>query len=148
MGDGLVYVSTNDGILHALNIADGSEAWQLDWKKMGYSSPLYHTGRVYGAMSDEGKAFCLDAKTGAMIWQAETGAVIYDSSFCIGGPADGSTVFIGNVNGTLNAIHADTGAIAWQYRLPPGHLLGSPTADETGVYVGSMSGDVMKLPIR
>jgi outer membrane protein assembly factor BamB len=148
VGDGKVFVSTNDGILHALNIDDGKEIWNIDWKRMGYSSPLFHEGRVYGGLSDEGKVFCVDADTGEFKWKADTGSVIYDSSFCFGGEKENGTVFIGCVNGTLSALDADSGQIAWQYRLGPGHLLGSPAADEQNVYMGSMSGKVVALPVR
>ena len=148
VGDGKVFVSTNDGILHALQIDDGKEVWHIDWKKMGYSSPLFHEGRVYGALSDEGKVFCVDADTGQFNWQAETGSVIYDSSFCFGGDPQAGNVFIACVNGTLSAINADTGKIDYQYRLGPGHLLGSPAADEQKVYMGSMSGKVVALPVH
>ena len=149
VGNGKVFVSTNDGILHALKIENGDEVWNVDWKKMGYSSPLFHDGRVYGALSDEGKVFCVDADTGDFKWTAETGAVIYDSSFCFGGDkAGGGNVFIGNVNGTLNSINAADGKIEWQYRMGPGHLLGSPAADAEKVYMGSMSGKVIAMPIK
>ncbi len=144
VGDGKVFVSTNDGILHGLKIENGDEVWRVDWKKMGYSSPLYRDGRVYAALSDEGKAFCVDANTGEFKWTAETGAVIYDSSFCFGG----GNVFIANVNGTINSINADSGKIEWQYRMPPGHLLGSPVADDDRVYMGSMNGLMIALPIH
>jgi outer membrane protein assembly factor BamB len=150
VGNGKVFISTNDGILHGLNIKDGGEAWRVDWKKMGYSSPLFHDGKVYCGLSDEGKVFCVDANTGEMKWTAETGSVIYDSSFCFGGGTGekqtGGNVFIACVNGTLSALNADTGKIDWQYRLGPGHLLGSPAADEQKVYMGSMSGKVIALP--
>jgi outer membrane protein assembly factor BamB len=146
VGDGKVFVSTNDGILHALNIADGTEAWRIDWKKMGYSSPLFRDGRVYCALSDEGKVFCVDASTGKFEWTTDTGSVIYDSSFAA--DEKGEHVFIGNVDGTLNCLKASDGKIAWRYRLGPGHLLGSPAADDGKVYMGSMSGTVVAIPIR
>jgi outer membrane protein assembly factor BamB len=111
---------------------------------MGYSSPCYHDGRVYCALSDEGKTFCVDADSGKMIWTAETGSVIYDSSFCFGG----GNVFIGCVNGTASAIRAADGKLMWRYRLGPGHLLASPAADEKLVYFSSMSGDVTALPVN
>jgi outer membrane protein assembly factor BamB len=144
VGAGNVFVSTNDGILHALNIADGTEAWRVDWKKMGYSSPCYHDGRVYCALSDEGKTFCVNADSGEMLWTADTGSVIYDSSFCFGG----GNVFIGCVNGTASAIRAADGKLLWQYRLGPGHLLASPAADDQLVYFSSLSGDVTALPVN
>ncbi len=151
VGNGKVFVSTNDGILHALRIEDGKEAWHIDWKKMGYSSPLFHDGKVYCAMSDEGKVFRADAETGNIDWQGETGSVIYDSSFCVGGkpgPRGAENVFIGNVNGTLNAINARTGKLEYQYALGPGHLLGSPAADTENVYIGNMTGKLIALPVH
>lgn len=144
VGDGLVYVSTNDGILHALRISDGSEAWNVDWKKMGYSSPLFHQGKVYCALSDQGRVFCVDAATGKMDWEAGTGSVIYDSSFCEGN----GMVLIGCVNGVVTALAQPSGVIQWQYKLAPGHLLGSPVADDGHVFVGSMNGNVTALPLR
>jgi outer membrane protein assembly factor BamB len=111
---------------------------------MGYSSPIFHEGRVYAGLADEGKVFSVDAKTGDFKWTASTGSVIYDSSFCFGG----GNVFIGCVNGVFNAINAETGEIDYQHRLGPGHLLGSPIADDKRVYMGSMSGKVIALPLR
>ena len=44
--------------------------------------------------------------------------------------------------------NAADGKLAWQYRMGPGHLLGSPAADAERVYMGSMSGKVIAMPIR
>jgi len=137
-----VYVTSNDGVLHAVQTTTGNIAWEYDGKKLGYAGPLVRGGRVYVPIGEEGKVFCLDGKGGDLLWTADTGSVIYDSS-----PAFAAGhVFVGCVNGTFNAIEADTGKIAWQYRLPPGHLLASPAADERRVYIGNMSGNVLAFP--
>lgn len=141
---GLVYVSTNDGILHAIDIATGEHRWKIDRKKMGYSSPLYHDGVVYGCLSDESKVFAADAKTGEIKWEKETGRVVYDSSFCW---ANG-LVAIGCVDGTLLAFSAETGEKAWEYNVDHGHLLASPAADDNFVYIATMLGRVNAVPIR
>jgi outer membrane protein assembly factor BamB len=165
-GDGKVFISTNDGVLHALKISDGEELWRVDWKRMGYSSPLHVNGKVFAALSDEGKVFCVDADpkiqpattqptTGPssapipvniaeLTWQGETGSVIYDSSFAYGA----GQVYIGSVAGIVSAFDAATGQRVWQYRMGSGHLLGSPVADEERVYMGSMSGKVIALPAK
>ena len=142
VGGKKVFISTNDGILHALDTQTGSELWRIDWKNMGYSSPLYRDGRVYCALSDKGRTFCADAETGKILWEADTGSVIYDSSFAYGG----GNVYIGCVDGTFNAIRADDGKLMWQYRLGPGHVLASPATDDERVYISSMSGKVTALP--
>ncbi|HWP39341.1 MAG TPA: PQQ-binding-like beta-propeller repeat protein, partial [Tepidisphaeraceae bacterium] len=144
VGDGKVFVSTNDGILHAIQVSSGEELWRIDWAKMGYSSPLYDRGRVYCALGDEGKVFCADAATGQILWQNDAGSVIYDSSFCLGG----GNVFIATVSGVVCAFDAQSGARRWQYRLAPGHVLASPVADDQRVYIGSMNGNVTALPVE
>lgn len=146
VGDGKVYVTTNDGVLHALDAKTGHMAWEWwekDKNKLGYSSPLFHNDRIYIAIGDEGRTFCLDAKKGELIWSCDTdGREIYDSSFAFAG----GNVFIGNVSGQFNAIDAQSGKIAWKYRLAPGHLLASPATDEKSVYIATMSGQIVALP--
>ena len=144
VADGLAYVSTNDGILHALRTVDGVEAWQIDRKKMGYSSPLVHDGVVYCCLSDESLVFATDAKTGAIRWEKPTGHVVYDGSFAW---ADGRVV-IPCVDGTLIAYDAGTGDVAWQQRLDHGHLLSTPVADGEHLYAASMLGIVNAIPLR
>jgi outer membrane protein assembly factor BamB len=144
VGDGLVYVTTNDGVLHAFNTQDGSETWSYDGKKLGYSSPLHYDGKVFCAIGDEGKTFAWDAKTGKKLWETSVTQVIYDSSFT----HSSGHLYIGSVNGTLNCLDEATGHLQYQYRLGPGHVFASPTADDTHVYIGSLSGQVTAFPTR
>jgi len=145
VGDGRVYVTTNDGVIHALETKTGHmvwEWWEKDKNKLGYSGPLFRDGKIYIAIGDEGRTFCLDATKGELLWTCDTGSVIYDSSFAFAG----GNVFIGCVSGQFNAIDAATGKMVWQYRLAPGHLLASPATDEKNVYIGTMSGQIVALP--
>ena len=144
VGDGRVFVSTNDGIFHSINIADGTEAWKIDRKNMGYSSPCFHDGKVFFALSDKGDTYFANASTGDLLWQRNVGGVIYDGGFCFGG----GNVFVGCVDGVFNAINATTGEIAWKYSLGPGHLLATGDSDDEHVYIGSMNGKVFALPTR
>jgi outer membrane protein assembly factor BamB len=144
VGNGKVFVSTNDGTFHAINIVDGKEAWKNSQKNMGYSSPCFHDGKVFFALTDGGTTWCANADTGEILWQRDVGSVIYDGGFCFGG----GNVFIGCVSGVFNAIDATTGKIAWQYRLAPGHLLATGAADNNKVYISSMNGIVTALPVN
>ena len=145
VGDGKVYVATNDGVLHAIDARTGKIAWEW-WEKgknrLGYSGPLFHSGRIYLAIGSEGRTFCLEAQTGELVWTCDTGSVIYDSSFTFAA----GKVFIGCVSGQFNAIDAATGKLVWAYRLAPGHLLASPASDESRVFIVSMNGQVIALP--
>jgi outer membrane protein assembly factor BamB len=144
VGDGKVFVTTNDGVLHAFDAATGNVAWKFDGKKVGYSSPCYHDGKVYCAIGDQGHVFCWNATDGKKLWQSQVLGVIYDSSFTFAA----GRVFIGAVEGTFNAIEADTGKVIWSYRLGPGHVFASPAADEQRVYIASLGGRVTALPVK
>ena len=144
VADGLAYVSTNDGILHALRTDDGSEAWRIDRKKMGYSSPLVYDGVVYCCLSDESLVFAADAKTGAIRWEKKTDHVVYDGSFAW---ANGRVV-IPCVDGTLIAYESSTGDVAWRQRLDHGHLLSTPVADGEHLYAASLLGKVNAIPLK
>lgn len=139
VGEGQVFVSSNDGTLHAMDAASGKVLWEVDGPAMGYSSPLFRDGRIYnGSLTGTGLVFCFNAATGAKIWEAPTGSVIYDSS-CAWGT---NKVYVGSVNGIFSAIGTEAGAMQWQYQLAPGHVLASPATDENRVYIASMNGDV------
>ena len=108
------------------------------------SSPCYHDGKVYCAIGDQGHVFCWNATDGKKLWQSQVLGVIYDSSFTFAA----GRVFIGTVEGTFNAIEADTGKVIWSYRLGPGHVFASPAADEQRVYIASLGGRVTALPVK
>jgi len=142
-GENKVFITSNDGVLHALNCSNGEVLWERDEHNLGYSSPLYHDGKVYCAISEGGNVFCVNAKDGKPLWQNKTGSVIYDSSFAY---ANGQ-VFIASVDGTFSCLNAQSGKIQWQYSLGPGHCLASPTTDERQVYIANMAGQVTALPL-
>jgi outer membrane protein assembly factor BamB len=135
----LLYISSNDGALHALDAQTGATRWSVPGPSLGYSGPLFLDGSVYNAsLTDTGRVFAFDAVTGAPRWEATTGSVIYDSSCC----AAGDDICVGSVDGTFSRIRPGDGEIVYQYHLAPGHLLASPAADAGRVYIGTLSGDV------
>jgi outer membrane protein assembly factor BamB len=140
----LVFVSTNDGVLHAIDTVTGQTRWKIDREKMGYSSPLYREGVVYGCLSDQSKVFAVDAGSGRIKWENSTEAVVYDSSFCW---ADGRVV-IGSADGRLIAFSAENGERAWDFKIDHGHLLASPASDDNFVYIATLLGRVTAVPIR
>ncbi len=145
IGDGKAFVTSNDGILHAVEIATGKLLWESPAHSMGYSGPLYKDGIIYNAsLTGAGNVYAFDAQTGMQKWVVPTGSVIYDSSCAFGG----GNLFVGCVDGTFSAVRIADGKVAWQYRLAPGHLLASPATDEQRVYIGSMSGEVSAFPLN
>ncbi|MES2459569.1 MAG: PQQ-binding-like beta-propeller repeat protein, partial [Armatimonadota bacterium] len=126
LGDGKVFVTSNDGLLHAMDAVSGKVLWETEAMSLGYSGPLFQNGKIYNAsLTGTGLVRAFDAETGAKQWETPTGSVIYDSSCA----AVNGTVFVGSVNGIFSAIRQSDGALLWQYRLGPGHLLASPVTD-------------------
>lgn len=144
VGEGRVYVTSNDGLLHAMETKTGSLLFEIPGPSLGYSGPLLHNGSLFNAsLTGTGQVFRFDAVTGAKQWETTTGSVIYDSSCAFGG----GNVFVGCVDGTFSALSATDGKAVWQYRLAPGHLLASPATDTERVYIGSLNGEVLAFPL-
>jgi outer membrane protein assembly factor BamB len=139
LGAGKVFVTSNDGLLHAMDAVSGKVLWETPAMSLGYSGPLFQNGKIYNAsLTGTGIVYSFDAATGAKQWETPTGSVIYDSSCA----AVNGTVFVGSVNGIFSALRQSDGTLLWQYRLGPGHLLASPVTDDSRVFIGNMDGTV------
>lgn len=147
-GNGMVYVPTDGNVLWAFKAASGEPVWQAKspGEKFGYSAPCLVGDRIYiGCLGDfDGEARCVSALNGKILWTATTGSAIYDSSFC---HADG-VVTIGSVCNLLSSISAADGRILAQYRLPVGHVLASPVAENGRIYAASFSDCVTAFTLR
>ena len=73
--NGVVYIASGDGRLHALNANTGKEQWHFSIANVsitgGWTSVT--NGRVYIGMSD-GRLYSLDAGNGHIIWKTQTSA--------------------------------------------------------------------------
>jgi len=146
VGDGNVYVPANGNGLFCFDALTGEQKWMVSSKtdKYGHSSPAIAGDRiVVGGLGDLGELLCVSRADGSLLWSAKTGAVIYDSSPCVG---DGFAA-IGSVNGVLTAVDLSDGGIIDQFRLPTGHFLASPAADGRRIYAASLSDWVVALEI-
>lgn len=145
VGDGRLYVCTNDGLLHALDTARGHELWTAkapaNCDTFGYSSPSFADGTVFvGGLGEAGRGNCyaIDASTGALRWKAVTGHDNYDSGCTVAG----GQVVIGSVDGTLTWIDHVTGAISHSYRLPQGYCFSTAAVWRNSIIMPSMSSSV------
>ena len=95
------------------------------------SSPAVADGRVYVG-SNDGKVYCLDAFTGAYVWNCTTGAIFSSPAV-----ADGK-VYVGSYDRKVYCLDAFTGAYVWNFQTG-GRFWGSPPAVADGkVYFGSL----------
>ncbi len=129
---GKVYVGTLRGVLHAIDVDSGKDAWAFRAGGAILHACAVANGRVFFGCADE-VIYAVDCRSGRLAWSVRTGAAVWNAPLVHGG-----LVLVGGRDGLLWAIDADSGKTRWKGETG-GPLLGSPALDAgTGrVYVGS-----------
>ena len=110
--EGVVYFSSMDTYIYAINVATGELVWKFKTGGPSMSTPLVHNSRIYFGSSN-GYFYCLDLK-GNLAWKKNTGSTVVSSAIGIGG-----RIFIGNGLGYFFCF-SDTGEELWKYRTGDG----------------------------
>lgn len=134
--DGIMYTSGVAGRAYAFNAATGEELWRFEPEvdmqvnrtvccDMANRGVAVARGKVFVASLDA-KLYALDAKTGKIVWQADT---VDDKNRGInstGAPeVAGDVVVIGNggaeydVRGYVSAYDLETGKLSWRFHTVP-----------------------------
>jgi outer membrane protein assembly factor BamB len=110
--------------------------WRYETGESIQASPLVAGGRVYVETSN-GNVIALDARSGKIVWQRATAAVIAMTPAL----ADG-LLFIGDhrAGGAFMALDARTGSTVWQTPFPGG-VRSEPVIANGVVYEGETGGD-------
>jgi len=103
-----------------------------------YSSPAVVYGKVYVGSHDH-KVYCLNASTGAQVWNYTTGGYVVSSPAV----ADGK-VYVGSADYKVYCLNALTGAHIWNYTTGSS-VWSSPAVSDGKVYVGLINGKVYCL---
>ena len=135
MSDGVLYVTTDFSEVWAFDARTGQKLWSYIpdthyWQINTCCGPsnrgvaVWH-GKVYvGAL--DGRLIALDAKTGQVVWTAQTFDKKYRYSITGAPRIVKGRVLIGNggaefgVRGYLSAYDAETGKLDWRFYLVPG----------------------------
>lgn len=139
-GNGKVYVTKDvyfgQGILHALNEADGSEAWRVSFGEVpALNPPAVSNGQVYAAVTGHEDTF---------LWafNADTGAYLHKSAFGAQWPhvlaptVFGDEVYTagGYYGGTVYSFFSTSdGAYNWSHRAGDDDMF-TPAVDDSYVY--------------
>ncbi|MDP6795049.1 MAG: PQQ-binding-like beta-propeller repeat protein [Verrucomicrobiota bacterium] len=150
IADGLIYYgSSADDKVYCLNAATGGLRWTFFTEGPVRLAPTISEGRVYVG-SDDGHAYCLDGKSGSLIWKTRPGPkdyripgnarlisrwplrtgiiVIGKTAYCAAGMFPSEGVLI-------TAIDVDTGKIKWQQKQTDLPAQGYMLASHTRLYV-------------
>ena len=112
IADGVVYVGSLEGRLHAVELATGRERFRYQAAGEIRSSPAVRDGVVY--FGDEAGTFhAVDARTGARRWTYATGGAVSSSAnFAVQG--DRIRVVFGSYDNFLYAVDAERGELVWK----------------------------------
>ncbi len=109
--NGVVYTGCRDSNLYAIDAATGREKWRFNnggsWV---ISSPAVAQGKVIFGTSDTSLYLVLDAETGKPVVQQQSKAFVFSSP-----SVAGSVVFVGVLNGTLEARDLTSGDLLWEF---------------------------------
>ncbi len=109
---GLVYIGCRDSNVYAVDATTGKEKWRFN-NEMSWviTSPSVAKGKVLFATSDSSLFHIIDAETGKSVVRQQLKAYTFAS------PAvAGDVVYVGVLNGTLEARDLTTGELLWEYQ--------------------------------
>lgn len=146
--DGVLVFGDDQGVVTAVDL-QGRVRWTFQAEYPVVSSPLIANGKVYLAVADQ-NVFCLDAASGAPVWQygrqsPRRHGVWRALGLCFGA----GQVFVGFADGTVVALEADLGRVVWRQEIGGPQLFGDVTAGPSfadgAVFAGAFGGPVVSL---
>jgi outer membrane protein assembly factor BamB len=130
--DGIVYFSSMNEHLYAVDAATGNLLWRFNLGAPAYPSPVVVDGTVYAA--SHGHLFALDAATGVLRWQQQIEGVFSPVT------VDGGLIYVSHdrAHGRLAAFDAQTGRPRWEYQYSQStyYEFSRPVVLDGVVYVG------------
>jgi outer membrane protein assembly factor BamB len=149
LAKGRLFMLENSGKAFALSARSGKILWTRRVGALAASSPAWSGGHVFMVANSAGRAgissagpgsvWCLDAKTGRVIWRKHLASASESSPLVIGG-----RVYLGSQDGTVYALNAATGAIRWRWRAG-GPVKAGIATSQGRLFVGDYSGEVTAL---
>ncbi|HPC56047.1 MAG TPA: PQQ-binding-like beta-propeller repeat protein [Methanolinea sp.] len=133
VADGAVYVLTYDGDLYVLDASTGTLLWSYETAGDygAYASPAVSGGVVYTGSGLNGPFRALDARTGALLWEAPSVVSAYSSPAVAHG-----VVYTGSMDNSIYALDASDGTILWNFTTGD-KVYSSPAVAHGVVYAGS-----------
>lgn len=150
--DGLVYVGTVDGRVHAIRARDGGSAWTWTGGPALYGAALVTAESLY-FVDDECACVCLARNDGSLRWRTK----LNSRSVAAGNPTfnhrcavpviSGDRLYVGSTDGAICALEAASGKMLWRREV--GAAIHAPVAmDGDRLIAGCFDGTVLVLDCR
>ena len=109
--NGVAYFGSRDAYAYAVDVATGKQIWNFSTEGSWVNnSPVVHEGRVYFGTSVPGIVHAVDAKSGKVVFDVNSGSPVFASMALAG-----DIVYIGNFAGKLSAIDLKQQKPVWTF---------------------------------
>ena len=129
--DGRAYITTEDGIVAALDAGTGETVWSYEIGSPSDSAPAVSESAIYVGARNH-RLLAVDRESGQLRWERNLGNIVLGSAIVVDG-----TVYIGSTNSRLEALDAATGEQRWSARIK-GWVVGHPASDGQVVAAASL----------
>lgn len=129
--DGVAYITTEDGIVAALDATSGETVWRYEIGSPSDSAPAVSDSAIYVGARNH-RLLALNREDGLLLWERNLGNIVLGSAIVVDG-----TVYIGSTNSRLEALDAATGERRWSARIK-GWVVGHPASDGSVVAAASL----------
>ena len=121
--------------LYAFDRATGKPRWKREMGG-GAAADILRIGPNVCALSFQDDLFCLDWKTGELVWMSETGHPNGEFLFGSAPATAEGRIFFGGLDGTVSALDASSGQVLWKRELG-GRISTSVVLAGGNLYAGS-----------
>lgn len=154
VGDGLVLVGTDDGVLQAMDAETGEFKWQAQLSSEIVSAPAADNSLVV-ANTIDGRVFAFDAASGEPRWSYDHTMPVLTLRGTSSPVITSSQVVVAFDNGQVLSLSASDGSVQWELRAsrPQGRtelerivdIDGTPVLDGGYLYLASYQGNVVAV---
>lgn len=140
VSDGIVYFTSLDGYLYALDARTGWVFWRFRMGKGSISSPAIMDDDVYVGSAD-GNIYCVERTRAREVWRFKTGYQVISSPVIHNG-----VLYCGSADGKFYVLDAKSGKLIWSFTTL-GPITGNAIVAENMVYFGSLDNHVYAFPV-
>lgn len=127
---GIVFVTSLDGMLYALDEQEGWLLWKFRMDKGSVSSPCVHEKVVYFG-SAGGYLYAINVDNQNLLWKYQVGSQVSGSPV-----VNGDNLYCGAADGFVYSLDLLSGKLKWKFETQ-GAITGKPAINQDGLFVGS-----------
>ncbi len=149
-GKNIIY-GTGEGRVYARDLMTGKIDYAVDLDAAIESRPIIYKGKMYLHLRNH-KIFCLDAKTGKIIWAYKRSVPYLTTLQRVSTPlVKGGKVYVGFADGHVTAFSAEDGVLLWERKIASGDKFVdvdvTPVIKGRSLFVNSLTSEMNLLDV-